>query len=404
MKKLRLKISLVFIPFLSLLFLSFFQNASVEDEIGRINREIEEYGLQWKAGRTTMSLLSPEERRLRLGAFVPLYPEYEKMIKIEVKPSAPMQLDWRNNNGADWLTSVKNQGSCGSCWAFSVIGTVESVYKIERKNSSLQPNLSEQDLVSCSGAGSCKGGYPSRAANFIKNEGVVAEDCFPYTAKDVPCTRCSNWQFKLAKIRDWWWVTTSTADKNAIINAIQDGPLSFYMEVYSDFYHYTGGIYEPTPSATKEGGHAVVLAGYNSNENYWICKNSWGENWGEKGYFKIRMGVCATGTWVVKVLGVNIAGRPPVLSSIPSPTVKEGKELLIQLQASDPDGDTLTFRATLLPPGAIFDERKGTFKWTPSYKQAGEYWIRFSASDGFYEDYKDTKITVINVKRGKGKI
>jgi len=404
MKRLKLKNFFILVPFISLLFLSFFQNFLIEDEIERINREIKENGLNWKAGLTSMSLLSPEERRQRLGAFIPLYPEYEKLIRIEAKLSAPTELDWRNLNGANWLTSIKNQGSCGSCWAFAVIGAVESIYKIERKNPSVQPNLSEQDLVSCSGAGSCKGGYPSMAADFIKREGVVTEDCFPYTAKDVSCNRCSDWQFKLAKIRDWGWVTTSTADKNTIINALQDGPLSFYMKVYSDFYHYSGGVYEPTPSAKEEGGHAVVLVGYNSNENYWICKNSWGESWGENGYFKIRMGVCDTGTWVVKVWGVNIVGRPPVLSPVPSQTVKEGEELLIQLQATDPDGDTLTFKANPLPPRATFDESKGTFKWTPSYKEAGEYWVRFSASDGFYEDSKDVKITVINVKRGKGKI
>ncbi|MGQ9618184.1 MAG: C1 family peptidase [Candidatus Aminicenantia bacterium] len=404
MKRINLKIFLIFIPFLSLLFLSFFDDFSIENEITTINKEIEEQGLKWKAGVTSMSLLSPEERRLRLGALVPPYPDYEKLIRIEAKLAAPTQLDWRNKNGVNWLTPIKDQGQCGSCWAFSAIGTVESIYKIERNSFSLQPNLSEQDLVSCSNTGSCSGGYPSKALDFMKREGVVSEDCFPYVTKDVQCSRCSNWYYKLAKIKDWGWVTLNTADKNSVINAIQDGPLSAYMEVYSDFYHYTGGIYEPTPSATKEGGHAVVLIGYNSYENYWICKNSWGEDWGEKGYFRIRMGVCEIGTWVLKAWGVSISGRPPVLSPIPSPTIKEDEELLIQLQGSDPDGDTLIFKATTLPPGATLDEKNGTFKWKPSYKEAGEYWIRFSASDGFFEDYKDVKITVINVKRGKGKI
>ncbi len=408
MSRKKFRIVLIIIPFISILFLSFFQNVFVEDEIRRINREIEENGLKWKAGVTSMSLLTPEERRQRLGAFVPEYPEPEKLLKIQAKVSAPSQLDWRDFNGYNWLTSIKNQGSCGSCWAFAVIGTVESIYKIERKNPSLQPNLSEQDLVSCCyecfPQTGCKGGYPSQAAEFIKRQGVVTEECFPYQAKDVSCTRCYDWQFKLAKIVDWGWVTTSTADSNAIINAIQNGPLSFYMEVYSDFYYYAGGVYEPTPTAKKEGGHAVVLLGYNSTENYWICKNSWGQNWGENGYFKIRMGVCETGKWVLKAWGVNIIGKPPVLSPIPPQTVKEGEQLLIQLQATDPDGDTITYKAEPLPPTATFDENKGTFKWTPSYTQAGEYTVRFIASDGFYEDSRDVKITVINVKRSKGKI
>lgn len=401
-------LKIIFIPFISLLFLSFFQNIFVEEEIRKINREIEENNLKWKAGITSMSILPPEERRLRLGTLVPIYLETEKLLKIQVKVSAPSNLDWRNLNGFNWLTSVKNQGSCGSCWAFSVMGVVESIYRIERQNPSVQPNLSEQDLVSCCyecfDVAGCKGGYPSKAADFIKREGVVTEECFPYQAKDVTCNRCSDWQFKLAKIRDWGWVSTGTTDNNAIINAIQDGPLSFYMEVYSDFYHYTGGIYEPTPGAKKEGGHAIVLVGYNTTENYWICKNSWGENWGENGYFKIKMGVCDTGKWVLKLWGVNIFGRPPVLSSIPPQEVKEGEQFLIQLKATDPDGDTITYKAEPLPSGATIDESKGTFKWTPSYTQSGEYTVRFSASDGFYEDYEDVKITVLNVKRGKGRI
>ncbi|MCP2604629.1 putative Ig domain-containing protein [Candidatus Aminicenantes bacterium AH-873-B07] len=387
-----------------LLFLTFgFVKEDYKKEIERINKEIAELGLEWKAGVTSLTVLSPEEKRMRLGAFVPLYEDPEKFIKIEIRPLIPPRLDWRDFNGKNWLTSIKDQGNCGSCWAFTIIGTMESIYKIERNKPNINPDLSEQDLVSCSTAGSCGGGYYYKAAEYIKNNGVVTENCFPYVAKDTACDLCPNWMKKLAKILGYGWVTQSTSNKTIIENALQDGPLCFRMDVYSDFYNYTGGIYEPTPSAEYVGGHAIVLIGYNNTKNYWICKNSWGKNWGENGYFKIRMGVCETGKWVLKVRGVTIANKPPVLKSIGEKTTKEGVEFSIQLEANDADNDPLTYEASPLPSGAVFDSNIGLFTWTPTYTQAGEYFIRFSVSDGSFEDFENVKITVLNVKKGKGK-
>jgi len=156
------------------------------------------------------------------------------------------------------------------------------------------------------------------------------------------------------------------------------------------------GVYEPI-SAQEEGGHGVVLLGYNDDDpsnSYWICKNSWGTSWGEDGYFKIKMGVCEIGTWVIQLSGVTIDNQPPVLGdvslSIAGQTFREGKEISIQLQ-------------TPLPRGAAVNATTGEFTWTPSYTQAGVYSLRFSVSDGSLEDFEVVTITVVNVKKTKAR-
>ena len=427
-----LSIALVFL----FLFVGFqFTQDSPQTEIQRINLEIKLQKLKWRAGETSMSRLTPEERRLRLGTFVPVYEDPAKKFIIERVLVVPSSIDWSNKNGKNYVTTIKNQGSCGSCWAFTAIGTAEAIYNIEKgiyevasaMNSSwpiqhfyffgdlvdpasklrilsLQyPDLSEQDLLSCSGAGSCDGGYVSDALEYMKTSGVVSEDCFPYTAKDDPCNRCENWMSRLSKISDWTWVTLDAFNNESVKTALQDGPLCGWMQVYSDFNHYQSGIYEPTESATYEGDHGVVVIGYDENEDCWICKNSWGTNWGEDGYFKIKMGSCGSGKWIYKLMGVSINNSPPVLVSIGNHSVKEGQEISIQCGASDTDEDPLTYSASPVPSGATFDNNTGILTWTPDYTQSGTYNIRFSVSDGIFEDYEDVTITVINVKKGKGK-
>ena len=218
--------------------------------------------------------------------------------------STPAIWDWRDATyqgiTGDWTTDIKNQGNCGSCYAFGSLASFESLIKIGAKDPDLSIDLSEQFMVSCgeewmSGILGCQGAYFSPTYNFIKNYGAIPESCFPYVSgasgNEPPCSdKCPNWQDPVIEIEDWH---TVSADVESVKNAlIQYGPLSTSMIVYDDFYSYPGGIYEhpgPDPDPTN---HIVCIVGYDDTQGYWICKNSWGTSWGEDGWFKIAYGDC----------------------------------------------------------------------------------------------------------------
>lgn len=160
--------------------------------------------------------------------------------------------------------------------------------------------MAEQILVSsCSSAGDCGGGYPSGAANFIRDTGLPLEGCFSYTAMNDVCRNaCPNWQNNSFRIKKWLYVSTWSPTIENIKAALFDfGPLPTTLDVYSDFFSYRAGIYSLTPGCCNdrrvcpnchyEGGHAVLIVGYDDEEEYFIVKNSWGTGWGESGYFKI---------------------------------------------------------------------------------------------------------------------
>lgn len=411
------------------------QETGVEEEIDQINQQIRLHGLQWEAGPTALSGLSEIEKINRLGAFVPLREDPSRMIELQTIAELPSAWDWTDHDGGNYITSIKDQGNCGSCWAFATIGVMEAMYNIEnnlystefkqtvfgmaddsRRNilrypagaDALQlrelkyPDFSEQFLISCSTAGDCDGGYEDDAWAHLKKQGVVPEECYPYLAQTTACAPCADWRKQLTRVKNWGYVTQSNVRMNAIKTALLDGPLVMYMEVYSDFYHYRSGIYQPVKSASFEGGHAVVLVGYNEQQDYWICKNSWGTNWGEEGYFRIRFGECETGSWVSQAWNVSSENQPPEMVFITDKLVKEGQELDFIITATDPDDDRLTFFASPIPQGAEFSQ-DGRFIWTPTYTQSGWYTIRISVTDGLSEISQKVDINVINVKKGKGK-
>lgn len=381
--------------FLGILFTQPESTTSDNREVRAVQDAIAGEKLDWQAGVTPLSLLSREERLRRLGGRLSEMPAPMPAEPFPGQLALPAVLDWRSHNG-NWITSVKDQGSCGSCWAFATTALLEAMVKIN-KNWSQDIDLSEQMLLSCSHAGNCdSGGYEYKAAEYIETTGIPNESCYPYTATDAPCNPCAGWASRVVRITSWDWVSASS---DGIEIALQDGPLTSWMAVYSDFYHYRSGVYQPTAGSTYQGGHFVVIVGYNHAGRYWICKNSWGADWGESGFFRIKWETSSIGSQVLRMVRPILNNAAPVLQNIPDCSGEEGKALAFALSASDSDGDPLEFSADGLPDGAVLDATSGAFSWTPAYTQSGIFNIRFMVSDGIASDAQTVKITVTNVKR-----
>lgn len=213
-----------------------------------------------------------------------------RVLSLAILGPTPDHWDWRDRAGEDWTTSIRNQGPCGSCWAFGTLAAVEAGVDIKANDPDYDRDLSEQYMLSCS-PGGCDGWYMNRTLDWMKEHGAIDESCFPYRADDtIPCgEKCPSWDRNLVMVQDWNQVTS---DRDSLKNAmIQYGPLPAAMKVYEDFFYYNGGIYRHSWGPFK-GWHAITIVGYDESEDYWVCKNSWGTRWGEGGWFRIGFGEC----------------------------------------------------------------------------------------------------------------
>ena len=274
-----------------------------------VQQHISAKGAKWHAGETSMSRLTSHERQKRLGLIRPVRTGSEPVLMTQGAPPVqlPATMDWRNNGG-NYVTPVRDQKSCGSCWAFASTAALEAVTLIANQTPGVNLDLSEQVLVSCGNAGSCGGGSIHYAAEFIKSTGLPQESCYPYAGTDGTCSSaCANWTSSVYQIDSWQYVTTSDPNLDAIKTALrQYGPLVTTMAVYQDFFSYTSGIYSYV-NGTLAGYHAVLIVGYDDPGQYFIVKNSWNTWWGESGYFRIAYSelnsVVQFGDWTIAYAG-----------------------------------------------------------------------------------------------------
>jgi len=197
-------------------------------------------------------------------------------------PSIPLadDVDWRTKGA---VTGVKNQGQCGSCWAFSTTGSLEGAWSITRGK---LVSLSEQNLVDCSGAYGnygCNGGLMDSAFDYIiANKGIDTQDSYKYTARDGTCKFNKN---TIGATMTTYTDVTSQSEP-ALQSAIVKQPVSVAIDAsHSSFQFYSSGVYYEARCSPTQLDHGVTAVGYgNAGSDYYIVKNSWGTDWGMQGY------------------------------------------------------------------------------------------------------------------------
>ncbi|XP_052068685.1 dipeptidyl peptidase 1-like isoform X2 [Mytilus californianus] len=234
-----------------------------------------------------------------IGRPKPARPTREQTLKAQ---SLPDSFDWRNVGGMNYVSPIRNQLSCGSCYAFGSLAMNEARVRI-MTNGTKTPVFSTQDIVECSEySQGCDGGFPYLiGGKYAEDFGLVAESCNPYTGKDGQCKTKTSCPRQYATKYEYIGGFYGACNEELMMeNLVKNGPIAVSFMVYADFMHYKSGIYQHTTLTNgfnpfEITNHVVLVVGYGYDSEighkYWLVKNSWGTKWGEDGFFRIMRGV-----------------------------------------------------------------------------------------------------------------
>jgi len=270
-------------------------------EAKRLNERAKNLGSTATYGITKFSDISQEEfKNFYLMSNMPPIPE-EFMYPNHLEPkssishlsreSAPASFDWAAVPGAE--TPVYNQGTCGSCWAFSATENHESRYALQHGQSAQE--MSVQQILDCDQPSTygCNGGWPYQAWTYIYYEGGQdALSCYPYVGEVGSC----NWNpgCNAGSLIEWTWVYPND-ESDMLLWLVGNAPISICLDA-SQWSYYTGGVVLSSECA-QQTDHCVLLSGYNMNNNppYWNVRNSWGTDWGMQGFIFLQYGANTCG-------------------------------------------------------------------------------------------------------------
>ena len=247
----------------------FAQNLERAEELNRLNPDA-------TFGVTQFSDRTPEEMEQRMGLIIPSSRKFTGAYKA---PRDAKSVDWSNM----WK-SVKDQGSCGSCWAFSATAAFESRYALHKGDKKVDSLYAEQELVDCdTQSHGCNGGWMDFAFEYLQSHYFCTEDSYPYKAVDQTCSYSED---KCSGPEDDSYTDITEGDEDALLKELQNGPVSVAVDA-SAWSSYTGGVLENCGTRLN---HGVTLVAHNPSAGWAKIRNSWGNSWGEGGHIRIKTG------------------------------------------------------------------------------------------------------------------
>jgi len=261
--------------------------------------------------------LTPEEFKAYLGRSGSKVSSPGERVQLRSSAPLPPSVDWRDKKV---ISPVKDQGMCGSCWAF---GSTEQVESYVALSGAALPILSPQELVSCNknpqhcgGTGGCGGSIPELAFEFVKTSGLALEKDYPYLGRDAPCNTTA---MSKPAATATGWVRLVQNDYDSVLTALATiGPLA--VNVWAmPFQGYRSGVFTGCNYKTNmDIDHVMQLVGYGTDagKDYWIIRNSWGSSWGENGYIRVardKQSLSTCGLDTTPADGTGCEGDPAVI-------------------------------------------------------------------------------------------